>query len=128
VTIVEYLSVDDVIDIAAVATQGQAMVRNRFVLESAVGQPTMTMFGEDLYPDLASKAAVLWYSIDHNQPFLDGNKRTAIESAKVFLAINGWRLDLHGDALYDLAMQVATGAIKDPEGLAEILRRAIVPS
>ncbi|MGH9958476.1 MAG: Fic family protein [Pyrinomonadaceae bacterium] len=31
--------------------------------------------GEELYPDLASKAAALGHSLMQNHPFVDGNKR-----------------------------------------------------
>lgn len=124
---VEYLSVDDVLRIARRAVGEEVVVRNRFVLESAIGQPTMTMFGEDLYPDLAAKAAALWYSIDHNQPLLDGNKRTAVLATATFVRANDHRLMLSDDEMYDLAMRVATGDVKDTEALAAVLRPLIVP-
>ncbi|HEX8348006.1 MAG TPA: type II toxin-antitoxin system death-on-curing family toxin [Actinoplanes sp.] len=123
----EYLEVDDVVRIAQIAVRGGVVVRNQSVLESAVGMPTMTMFSNDLYPDLASKAAALWYSIDHNQPFMDGNKRTAILAATTFLDINGHRVTLSDPEMYDLAMQVATNSVKDINGLATILRDVIEP-
>ena len=36
----------------------------------------MTFAGEDLYPDVESKAAALMHSLVMNHPFVDGNKRT----------------------------------------------------
>jgi death-on-curing protein len=123
----DYLTTDEVIGIALRYAGDHAIVRNRFFLESAVGQPTMTMFGEDLYPDLASKAAALWYSIDHNQPFMDGNKRTSIMSTVAFLDLNDHRYTLEDDELYDVAMRVATGSIKDAAALAVVLREVIEP-
>ena len=45
-------------------------------LESAVQQPRMTFGGRDLYTTPAEKATALAFSIIHNHPFLDGNKRT----------------------------------------------------
>lgn len=118
----EYLGVADVIKLARIATGIDVIVRNREALESAVGQPTMSMFGKDLYPDLASKAAVLWFCIDHNQPFMDGNKRAAIHSAEAFLELNGWCLDLSDGELYDLALRVADNDVKNPGELADVLR------
>jgi death-on-curing protein len=49
--------------------------------------------GEDLSPDPFSKAAALMDSLIHNHPFADGNKRTGIAAAGVFLLQNGYRLD-----------------------------------
>jgi death-on-curing protein len=47
------------------------------------------MFGEDLVPDVFAKAATLLRSIAQNQPFADGNKRTAWLAAPIFLRRNG---------------------------------------
>jgi death-on-curing protein len=43
----------------------------------------------DLHPDLFSKAAALMDSLIHNHPFIDGNKRTGITAAALFLRQNG---------------------------------------
>ena len=55
---------------------GAAGLRDLGTLESAVAQPRMTFAGQDLYPDLAAKAAALGYALIQGHPFLDGNKRT----------------------------------------------------
>ncbi len=44
-----------------------------------------------------------------NHPFVDGNKRTALHAAFVFLGINGFRVDMAADALYDLVIAVTAG-------------------
>ena len=41
---------------------GSSGLRDRGALESAVAQPEASFGGEDLYPDLASKAAALGHS------------------------------------------------------------------
>jgi death-on-curing protein len=78
-------------------------------LETAAATPRQTMFGDDLYPDLASKAAALVFSITRNHPFSDGNKRVAVVALDVMLTRNGWRLTASNDAMYDLAMAAANG-------------------
>src|SRR6266700_3965012 len=55
--------------------------------------PQATMFGEELYPHLFTKAAALLRSIAQNQAFIDGNKRIAWIATRVFLAANG--IDVH---------------------------------
>ncbi len=47
------------------------------LVESAAAQPRASFGGMELYPKLADKAAALAFSLVRNQPFADGNKRTA---------------------------------------------------
>lgn len=71
---------------------GSHGVRDLGLVESAVARPQSSFGGEDLYPDIFSKAAALLQSLLKNHPFVDGNKRTAISSAGIFLKKNGWKL------------------------------------
>jgi death-on-curing protein len=71
-------------------TGGEHGVRDLDMLLSALGRPQATFDGDDLYPDLFLKAAALMDSIIRNHLFLDGNKRTGIASAVIFLKMNGW--------------------------------------
>ncbi|MCC9078153.1 type II toxin-antitoxin system death-on-curing family toxin [Litorilinea aerophila] len=73
-------------------TGGMHGVRALSLLQSAVARPWTTFGGQDLYPDLFSKAAALMASLIHNHPFVDGNKRTGIAAAALFLRQNGYRL------------------------------------
>lgn len=43
--------------------------------------------------DMAEQAALLTVGISQNQPFLDGNKRTAYTAMRMFLTINHVRID-----------------------------------
>jgi death-on-curing protein len=53
----------------------------------------MTAGGEDVYPDLASKAAAPGFSLIRNHSFLDGNKRVGHAALVTFLVLNGCELD-----------------------------------
>ena len=53
--------------------------------------PRQKAFGKELYPTIFSKAALYARDIIMNHPFLDGNKRTGIVAASVFLENNGYR-------------------------------------
>ena len=47
------------------------------------------MFGQPLYPSLADKAALYMFNVISNHIFQDGNKRTGLEAAQLFLRANG---------------------------------------
>ena len=67
-------------------------------------------------------AAAYLFHLIQNHPFLDGNKRTGLLSALVFLALNGVVLDQATPALYDLTMVVAQGRL-DKLAIAAALRQ-----
>ncbi len=56
-------------------------------------------------------AATLIYHIAKNQIFGNGNKRTAIESAKLFLDINGKRIEASEKELEVVVLNIAEGKI-----------------
>lgn len=95
---VEYLDVDDVINIASAIAGERVVPRDHGLLASAVARPQASMFGQDAYPDIYLKAAALLHSLAANHAFVDGNKRTAINSAIVFLDLNGHPLTTPADA------------------------------
>ena len=73
------------------------VVRDAGLLASAVARPSTSVFGEDAYPDLWSKAAALCQSLDNNQALADGNKRLGWLTTKVFLGLNGQQLRASAD-------------------------------
>ncbi|HEX8303798.1 MAG TPA: Fic family protein [Jatrophihabitans sp.] len=86
---VRYLQLDDVL--RQVQRLG-FVLRDAGLLAAALARPQASVFGEDAYRSLWEKAAALCQSIDNNQSLIDGNKRLAWLTTKVFLAINGQRL------------------------------------
>ena len=68
----------------------KASVRDFALLHSAVERPKATFAGKDLYPTIFLKAASLLQSLCLNHPFTDGNKRTSLFSAVLFLEYNGY--------------------------------------
>jgi death on curing protein len=61
-------------------------------------------------------------SVTNPEPVLDGNKRTGLLAALVFLDLNGITIDHDSDALYDLTMGVAEGRLKKDAIAAELAR------
>ena len=87
---------------------GMPGVRSRDLLESAVFQPQQSAFGEDAYSSFASKAAAYGFFIAQNQPFIDGNKRTAAASMLAFLYLNGFALAQSDDDIYEAFIRIGT--------------------
>ncbi len=86
---------------------GDRGVRDLGLLESALAVPQSSFGGEFLHPTLFRMAAAYAYHIAENQPFVDGNKRTALAAALVFLDLNGIELDDPKGRLYDAMMDMA---------------------
>jgi death-on-curing protein len=76
------------------ASGGGAGLRDRSLLESAVAAPQASFGGEALIRDTVEIAAAYLYYLCRNHPFVDGNKRTALATALVFLKANGRLKDL----------------------------------
>lgn len=88
-------------------TGGEQGVRDLGMLLSALGRPQATFAEKDLYPDLFSKAAALVDSLVRNHPFVDGNKRTAIAAAALFLRVNGYRLVVENEEMVQFTLACA---------------------
>lgn len=69
---------------------GQPGIRDRGLLESALGRPRHRAAYEK--PTVFELAAAYAYGVARNHPFLDGNKRTALVCAFTFLELNGWEV------------------------------------
>ena len=88
-------------------TGGSQGVHDLGLLESTIASPRASFEGTDLYPDLCTKAAALMDSLVYKHAFVDGNKRTAIASAAIFLRQNGWRLRASNSELETFTLLVA---------------------
>ena len=64
-------------------------VRDENLLASAVLTPQSSFGGKSPYADVIEIAAAYLFYICKNHPFVDGNKRTALMAAIVFLRLNG---------------------------------------
>jgi len=117
--VTDYLDLDDLLAAAdAALAPVQPAIRDIGLLESALARPQASAFGEDAYPTLDLKAAALLESVARNHALVDGNKRLAWVSTKLFLALNG--LDLQGPtqrAIDEFIRAVAQGQI-DLESIA----------
>lgn len=121
-----YLTVEQVLRIherALAEGGGDPGVRDMGLLESAVFRPQQSFGGQDLYPDVFTKAGALMHSLINNHPFVDGNKRTGLTATIMFLLRNGWRLSASQASIEDYTLQVAEGRW-DAEEIAEWLEES----
>ena len=77
--------------------------------------PETTFDGEFLHPSVFEMAAAYLFHLARNHRFVDGNKRTALMCALVFLGLNGERLEADPDELYAVVDGVARGNVDKAE-------------
>ena len=102
---------------------GSSGIRDQGLIESALGSAMNAFFYAN--GNLFDIAAAYAFHLAQAQAFLDGNKRTGIGAALLFLRANGVTKvpeDIH---LYDAMIAIAEKRL-DKVGLAEIFRKAAV--
>ena len=98
---------------------GGTGLRDGNLLESALAKPeNLAAYGD---PDAAALAAAYGYGISRNHAFIDGNKRTALVAAELFLQLNGWRLVVDDADCVLTMLAVATGDMTE-DAFADWLR------
>lgn len=105
-----WVTVDDIIRLHSQLLQttgGLDGIRDRGILESAVGAPLQTFEGQDLFPSEIEKIARLGYGLASNHAFIDGNKRIGALITQLLLKWNGYRLELETGELADIFIAVA---------------------
>ena len=102
-----FLSTEDLL--AMTVQHGLGPVRDLGLLDSAALRPRSSVFGEDAYATLPSKAAALLHSLTRHHALVDGNKRLAWLATITFLRLNSHDVDLRLDDAYALMVDVAEG-------------------
>lgn len=119
---VVFLDVDDLLAAATAALGGrQPEVRDVGLLESAAHRPQATVFGQDPYPTIDTKAAALLHSLVRNHALVDGNKRLAWVAVRLFYGLNEHRLTYTEDQAFQLVVSVADGSLTDVDKIAATL-------
>jgi death-on-curing protein len=110
VTQPEFLDVDDVLlihDGQLARYGGAAGIRDEGLLESALATPKATFGGVFVHEDVFAMAAAYAFHIAENQPFVDGNKRTGVLAAVVFLELNGYFVEEPPSRFYEAMIAIA---------------------
>jgi death on curing protein len=99
-------------DMQLVSFGGKSGVRDSVLPESALARPRNS-FASGKKPSLARLAAGYAFGIVRHHPFVDGNKRTGLVVAFVFLALNGIEvIATEGDA-YQVFIDLASGKLTE---------------
>lgn len=102
---------------------GATGLRDGGLLQSALARPRQR--GAYAAPDLAELAALHGLAIAQNNPFIDGNKRTALVALELFLALNGHSLAASDADAVLAVLAMATGTISDDDFIAWARRHAV---
>ena len=122
---IEYLDLDDLIELTILLLGEPPPIRDVGLLGSATARPQTTAFGEDAYPDLWTKSAALLQSILKNHALIDGNKRLGWLATAVFLELNGQTPSkLSNEVVYELVYAAAAGELAVDE-IASLIRAAV---
>ncbi|MFB9906647.1 type II toxin-antitoxin system death-on-curing family toxin [Allokutzneria oryzae] len=118
---IDYLDLDDLLAAAQAALGHAPDVRDWGLLEAALARPKAVVFGADAYPSLHEKAASLLHSLARNHALVDGNKRLAWVSTRLFYVLN--QHDLRAPSVDEgerLVVDAATGN-RDLPQIAQVL-------
>ncbi|WP_413854023.1 RhuM family protein [Candidatus Ruminimicrobium bovinum] len=95
--------------------------------ESSVNQVYQTFGGQELYPTLEEKAAMLLYMVVKNHSFVDGNKRIAASCFLYFLDRNKMLYDkinkpvIDSATLFALTLLIAESNPKDKDIIMQVV-------
>lgn len=120
-----FLSLDDVLELHEMQLEsygGATGIRDRGLLESTVMMPQASFGGEFVHKGVFEMAAAYAFHIAENQPFVDGNKRTALASALVFLDWHDVEINDPHEELYEAMIGLAQ-KIQDKAGLATLFQK-----
>jgi death-on-curing protein len=109
-----FLTLDEVLEMheQQIELYGGALgLRDPGALESAVATPQATFGGQYLHTTITDMAAAYLFHLAQNHPFLDGNKRVGANAAITFLLMNQVEPTFSEEALAELVLGVAQGAI-----------------
>jgi len=129
VAAISYLTLGDYCLIAAevlgITPEQVARLPRIPLAESALATPAASFAGQDAYPALIEKAAVLVEHLARNHPLPDGNKRCAFLAVERFLAANGRPIqEADPDTDVPMVERIAAGEARPNEIVSWLENRA----
>ena len=121
----DFLQIHEVLEIHADQIErygGHGGLRDAAALLSAIAILESGAGGEYFHRDLFEMAAAYLFHIVQSHPFVDGNKRTGLAAALVFLGLNGVEIEADEDELAGFVLAIARGE-HDKAAIAEYLRK-----
>ncbi|MFC1612724.1 type II toxin-antitoxin system death-on-curing family toxin [Patescibacteria group bacterium] len=95
------------------------------ILESCIATPFQKFNKQFLYKGLSGKVAILFYLLIKNHPFQNGNKRIAVTTLLIFLALNKKWLKTNTTELYNVARWVAASPPEAKKEVVEYIEKFI---
>jgi len=92
---------------------GGSGLRDGGLLQSALFRPLNRAHYDDI--NIPVFAASYGYGLINNHPFVDGNKRTALVVAELFLTLNGHQLYASDEDCFDIFMALAGGLVREQQ-------------
>lgn len=122
-----FLTIEDVLelhDMQLSSYGGSTGIRAPDLLESAVMMPQASFGGQYVHHDIYEMAAAYAFHIAENQPFVDGNKRTALGAALVFLDWHNIEIE-DSESLYKAMIELSQKTL-GKSGLAKLFKQLAV--
>ncbi|MCI7678270.1 MAG: type II toxin-antitoxin system death-on-curing family toxin [Streptococcus orisratti] len=109
----KYLSAEDIIKINVMvigkySPKEPVGIADPNSLQMIIEQPKQEILGKILYPDIYSKATIIWINLIKKHPFKNANKRTAVLALHMFLAMNGFQSNLSLSDGLEKTIEIAT--------------------
>jgi len=105
---------------------GKAGIKEETILEDVLTKPMVTFEGEELYPDLFTKVAVLIFAFINNRPFISENKCVAVLSALFVLRVNGYHLTATQESLVNFINGIEEGKYKVDHLITWLRKNAVL--
>ena len=125
-----FLTVEDALELHEMQLEqygGATGIRDKTLLESAVMMPQASFDGQYVHKGIYEMAAAYAFHITENQPFVDGNKRTALAAALVFLDWHLIDIEDPRETLYEAMIGLAQKSL-DKAGLAKLFAKLTTPA
>ena len=117
----QYLTAEDILRAHSAVideTGGSHGLRDRHAIATLEELPKQQAFGKELYPGMYQKAALYIRNLIFSHPFIDGNKRTAMTAADIFLQLNEYHISVEKGGVESFALSV----IEKKLGIADIAK------
>lgn len=88
-------------------------IRDENLFESALSRPRHLFAYTDPTPDIPELAAAYAFAIAKNHAFIDGNKRTAMVVAVMFLELNGYTFSASNEERFNTFLALAAGELSE---------------
>ncbi|MDR3564598.1 MAG: type II toxin-antitoxin system death-on-curing family toxin [Negativicutes bacterium] len=124
-----YLTQEEVIYIYSETVQRTGDIpgiKDEAALENILNKPLVTFEGEELYPDIFTKVAVLLYAMIVNKPFASANQQTALMCALFLLRSNGYNVIATHGGIIEL-MEGASAGKYTVDHLVTWFRKNAIP-